>query len=489
LSLPAAAKTEIGARTISRLLAALLAATTLVRLVLAWRFFGFLGGDDVEILEAGWRSLGLHYSPWAIRNTLLPDLFVGPLLAAAHTLGVARPRLLVWVAAWPFAAFATLNIYLLYRLVRSWSSRPALALAAAFLYGCHWIPLGFATMTYPRTLSTTCVLAAAWLAARAPRPAWHDALAGAAVALAFALRYSEAIYLPAVALLAVLPLAGWRARGMALLRLAAGFALGVLLLAGLYEAVTWGKPFAALLAFARFTLVEKQSSSLAVVQPVYWYLWRLPHWWCPAALPLAGLALLRRRLRPAWIFVVIPLLLLSSIHHKELRYLQGVIPFMCAVNAAGVAEAWEAGWRRTAALLLAVTLLWGLAPITFLRKKTMPAVLAAEALAADPALHTFAGVQLWAFGDRIYLGGRRELRDIPFPTSAPDLERLAPGAGAVALYAEDLARRPDLGAVLARLHFCSWRDFSFRGAKTVSVFRPCAVAVPALPRPDAAGHE
>src|SRR5262249_8481731 len=166
----------------------------------------------------------------------------------------------------------------------------------------------------------------------------------------------------------------------------------------------------------------------------------------------------------------------SLLHPKELRYLQGVIPFVCAVSAAGAWEMRRAGWRRTAALLLAAAIAWQLVPIGFLRKKSMPAVLAAEALARDPAVHTFAGVQLWAFGDRIYLGDRRVLRDIPYPVTAEAVARLGAGADAVALYAEDLARRPELGAALGRLGFCAWRGFSFRPAKTVSVWRPCRTA-------------
>jgi hypothetical protein len=467
--------------TARRLLLGLLAATSLLRLVLGWRYFGFLTGDDVEILEAGFRALGLHYSPWVNRNTLLPDLFVGPVLVAAHALGVSSPRVLVWVASWPFVGSATLNIYLLHRLVRAWSQRPAPALAAAFLYGCHWLPLGYGTMAYPRTLSTSCVLAAALLASPAPaappvvRSGWREVLAGAAMALAFAIRYSEAIYLPAVGLLAVVTLAGagWRAGALALSRLVAGFGAGALLLAGAYEAATWGRPFAALLAVVNFTVAERQTTSVVALHPFYWYLWRLPHWWCPAALPFAWVALRRWRLAWAWMFIAVPLALLSAIQFKELRYLQGMIPFVCALSGAGAVEIWDAGWRRTAALLFAVTLVWGLWRVGFLARKSMPAVLAAEALAGDPAVHAFAGVQLWAFGDRLYLGDRRVLRDIPYPTSAADLGRLAPGADAVAVYAADAAREPELGAALTRLMLCPWRSFSFGHAKPVSVFRPC----------------
>jgi hypothetical protein len=474
-------ETDSSELTARRLLLGLLAATSLLRLALGWRYFGFLTGDDVEILEAGFRALGLHYSPGAIRNTLLPDLFVAPVLVAAHALGVSSPRMLVWVASWPFVGSATLNIYLLHRLVRAWLPRPAPALAAAFLYGCHWLPLGFGTMPYPRTVSTSCVLAAALLASPAlpasesARSGWREVLAGAAMALAFAIRYSEMVFLPAVGLMAVVTLAGagWRAGALALSRLAAGFCAGALLLAGGYEAAIWGRPFAALLALVKFTVADRQTTSVAALHPFYWYLWRLPHWWCPAALPFAWAALRRRRLTWAWIFIVVPLTFLSAIQFKELRYLQGVIPFVCALSGAGAVEVWDAGWRRTAAVLFAVALLWGLWRTGFLARKSMPAVLAAEALAGDPAVHGFAGVQLWAFGDRLYLGDRRVLRDIPYPTSTADLGRLAPGADAVAVYTEDVAREPELGAALARLKLCPWRSFYFRGAKPVSVFRPC----------------
>jgi hypothetical protein len=525
----------------------LLAAATLLRLALGWVFFGFLSGDDVEIVEAAFRGIGLHYSAWAIRNNLLADVVVRPFVMAAHALGAASPRVLIWVASWPFVALATLNIFLLHRLARAWSPRPGLALTAAALYACHWLPLGFGSMTYPRTVSTTFILAAALLLAPAvraargaaagaevepellpPQPAalgaphstgggaavpaqaatasgmddrhpgraWRELAAGLAMALAFTVRYSEAIYLPAVALLLMPAGASWRARLAGLVRLAVGFGGGALLLAGVYEAVAEGRPFGSLLALLRFTVVEHQTSSVTALHPFPWYLWRLPHWWCPAALPLAAAALRGRRLAWAWGFVLVPLLALSFIQFKELRYLQGMIPFVCLLSAAGALALWDAGWRRTAALLCAASMLWGLARLNFLAHKSMPAVLAARALAAEaaggdgapaapaqarpgaggerPNRPVFAGVQLWAYGDRLYLGDRWVLRDIPFPgTTAADLDRLAEGAGAVGLYAEDLGRQPDLAAALRRHGLCSWRRFRWHDAKAVTVFRPC----------------
>lgn len=456
-----------------RLLLALLAGTTLLRLALGWLYFGFLTGDDVEILEAGFRTLGLRYTPWEIRNTLIPDLLIAPVLVVARAAGISDTRTLVWIASWPFVLCATLSIYLLFLLVRRLSNQDSVALCAAALYGLHWIPLGFGSMTFPRVVSTPCVLAAALLVSSMRQRALRDLLAGASIALAFGFRYSEAIFLAPVAGLAMSWRENWRARGMALLRVAGGFVLGVLLVAGVYESLTWGRPFAALAAFARYTLIDGQSSSLVARQPAYWYLWRLLWWWCLAALPLVWIAVRRRQLLRAWLFVVLPLIALSCIHHKELRYLQGVIPFVCALSAAGAVKLWESGWRRTTVALLILTAGWNLFRLNFLGDKSMPSVMAAQALARDSSVRTFAGVQLWGYGDRLYFGNERVLRDIPHPTTPGGVEQLASGADAVGLYTEDLTDDLRFEAVLDRLGFCAWRDFSFRGSKGVRVFRPC----------------
>ena len=74
-----------------------------VRLALAARFFGFLTGDDVEILETGlsW-ALHLDYAPWEIRNTLLPTLLVAPMGMLGKSLGIDSPILLSWLSTVPF---------------------------------------------------------------------------------------------------------------------------------------------------------------------------------------------------------------------------------------------------------------------------------------------------------------------------------------------------------------------------------------------------
>src|SRR6185295_13664604 len=261
-------------------LLALLGFSFLCRAALGSFYFGFHTGDDVEILEFGFhRALGLAYTPWAIRNTLLSDVLVAPVVWLAHAAGTESIRRLCWFATAPFVLLSVLNIKMLHALVLRWFRDPVLSLAAAAAYALHWIPMGYGSTVYPRTASTACVLASVLLLAR-ERTSWlRYAVAGFLLSIGFAFRYSEGIYL-----VPVLILLAWRGeeprlRGIALV--CSGFALGVLVFCGGYDLLLWGRAFSSLRAFWTYTLVERASSSLSAVQPPYWYLWRSLRWISP----------------------------------------------------------------------------------------------------------------------------------------------------------------------------------------------------------------
>ena len=258
-------------------LGAIILLATLVRLSLGFVFFGFHTGDDVEILQAGFlRALGWSYQPWEIRNLLPSDLLAAPAIALASALGVSSTRVLVWSASLPFVALASLNIWLVYRLALEWLRSEPPALLAAGLYAFHWLPLGYGSMVYPRTASTTCVLLATLVLWKGRASLWKPILAGSLVAIAWAIRFSEVIFL--LPLLAVVWMRGEGIRERALRcgALVAGFLAVSLLTIGVEDWLTWGRPFASLAAFVRYTLIERRSSSLVPVQPWYLYLWRLP---------------------------------------------------------------------------------------------------------------------------------------------------------------------------------------------------------------------
>src|SRR5437763_2530524 len=169
-----------------RTLAAIIAASAAAQLWLAWRYYGFLTGDDVEVLsEAFRRARGLAYTPWDIRNLFVPDVVVAPVVLLSR--GVST-RTTIFLASLPFIALCSLTIWLVYRLALRWCDERA-AIVAALLFATYWIPLSFGSTVYPRTLAAACVVAAALIVAR-----WPFA-AGLLVGVAFADRFSAVVFL------------------------------------------------------------------------------------------------------------------------------------------------------------------------------------------------------------------------------------------------------------------------------------------------------
>jgi hypothetical protein len=60
--------------------------------------------------------------------------------------------------------------------------------------------------------------------------------------------------------------------------------------------------------------------------------------------------------------------------------------------------------------------------------------MAAQWMASNPSIHSIAASQLWAFGDKLYLGDRMAMSDIGTPPEHLENER----ADAIALYETDL---------------------------------------------------
>ena len=421
----------------------------IIQLFLAHRFFGFLTGDDVEVLEEAFRrAIGFPFSPWDIRSLFVPDFLVAPAVWVASKLGVSDTRLLIESAALPFIALTALMIWLVYRLALTWTADTTAAIAAAFLFGLHWIPLGFGSTVYPRTLATACVVAAALLVTRYP------CAAGALAGLAFADRFSEIVFL--LPLLLVARRNAWR--------VATGALVSIIVTVGLYDWITWGEPFRSVVQFAHLTLVEPDFASRVKYQSPLWYVVNIARWCAPTLLPLFVIG----RKATRWSFVLVPLVALSVVRHKELRYLQAIIPFLMIAAAAGFAILWRT--RRSVAVgLLFVSLLWDLHGLRYFAHKSMPAVMAARALAADPGVHTVVVSQLWAYGDQLYFQHRIGARDVGTPPR--DLGPALVGADAAALYESDLDDAT-LRATLARNGFAPWRTFRDGPARAVVVFRP-----------------
>jgi hypothetical protein len=453
-------------------LVAILAGSTALRLALAWLYVGFLTGDDVEILEAGLSPVtDLAYTPWKIRNLLVPRLLVTPIAWLATGLGGSDPTLLVRLAALPFIALATLNVYLTYHVARR-SLSEGVGLLAAGIYACHWLPLGFGATVYPRTVSTTCVLLAAHLLLCRDSAVARSLVAGLFVAIAFAARYSEIIYLVPLGLVSWALGCGTRRALIRGTALAGGFVLGSLVFVGLVDLWTWGEPFQSLVEFARYTLLEKQASSLRPEQPPLWYLGRAQFWLIPTLVPFL---ITRRRGEGAgalWLIFLLPILALSFIHHKDMRYLQGVIPFLAILVAGGVSRFWARGWRKATVILLVLSGIFSLrTAIELHREKSLSAVQAALELREDPSVGTAVVTQAWAYGDRVFLGPDIAIVNFETSPSSGELREVLPRADATAFYEDDLQRQAALREVLDQAGFEKADHYSIAASRSVVVFR------------------
>lgn len=446
--------------------------STLLRLWLSFRFFGFHSGDDLEIVQAGFmRALGHGYIPWELRNLFVSDVLISPVLSLASFLGIESVRHLCWIATFPFITLASVNIVLVYYLGLRWLNDGRAATLAASLYAFHWIPLGYGSTVYPRTASTTCVLVAVVLICRARRPMLGFSAAGVAMGVAFTCRYSEAIFLLPIAAMLLVKQSKPTEKLRLGLALGLGFSATTLVTVGLWDWLTWGRPFSSLVEFAEYILIDKESSSLVRLQPWYWYLWRLPKWLPLTVLPMFFGQSTYRWLRAPFLCTALPLFALSLIHHKDMRYLQGILPFVAIAVAGAVCGWWVLGRRRAVATLMVLSLFFGIAIPTFVFEKSMAAVEAAESMAADPNASIVSLSQAWAYGSRLYLPEGTKVRELGAYPSLADLKRVVPGSHRVALYRDRLEQVPELETWLLGHGFETAGTIDWGWSRSVVVFQ------------------
>ncbi|HEV8661505.1 MAG TPA: hypothetical protein VGS96_23140 [Thermoanaerobaculia bacterium] len=470
----------------STFLVALVVTTAAAEVWMAWHYFGFLTGDDVEILAEAFRvAVGFKYRAWDIRSVFVPDVIVAPFVWLGAKCGLTDVRTLIVMATLPSIIAQAISTVLIYALALEFvllppgegaaqrrmrgAPHPAppsrfarrqghplpvgeghrIARVAAALFALHWIVFGFASTVYPRTIATTCILAALSLLVR-DASALHAIAAGALCGIAFADRFSEGVFLLPLLIAA-------RKRAVVL---AAAFAVTVALVVGLFDFMTWGEWFGSVRKFAALTLFESDFASRLKHQSAWWYLLNLTRWFSPALLPFLWHA---RRERLLAAFVLIPMTALSLVAHKELRYLHGVIPFAMLLAAIGFGAMRQ---RRTAIALVAIGIVWQLYGLRFLTKKSMPAVEAAQMLGADRRISAVTMSQLWAYGDRLYFTDRMAVLDIGTPPRG--LAAAIRGADAVCLYESDLT--PDIRATMRAGGFVPLRTFRYANAREVVVF-------------------
>jgi hypothetical protein len=132
-------------------------------------------------------------------------------------------------------------------------------------------------------------------------------------------------------------------------RLGSGFAVSILLVGVILDAITWGAPFHSLWANIRANVIMDVSSSFETT-PFLGYLSKVRDHW-PAATPLALLFFIGAVRQPIFALCgAVVLLSYSLVPHKELRFMYPALCFLAISSGYGIAEiacwAAQAGWAR-----------------------------------------------------------------------------------------------------------------------------------------------
>lgn len=332
---------------------ALLLAIFLPRAYLALSDRGVIWSDEIfQTLEQAHRvAFGYGLVPWEFkdgaRSWLLPGVIAGA-MKVLSAVGLTSGAGLAAAVKLIFALLSAAAFYPALRMADAWGGRTAvvvlgfcaIAFPANLIYGSRamaevasapaltwglWLLWSWGMGPSTRTTSYDGPATPWWRKMQGP------AVAGALLGLASLLRYQNGVLLPAV----VLVVAGRRSVRAA--AVVAGSAALVLLLGGMLDWVTWGKPFQSLVVYLRFNLVEKGANQWGVAAKDFF----LRAMWStngPASL-LVALGFLAG-LRRTWPLALLTLLFFaihSAVPHKELRFLFPILPLFLVCGAVGLA--------------------------------------------------------------------------------------------------------------------------------------------------------
>jgi len=379
----------------------------LVPAVSAVAVLGRLHPDEVfQFLEPAFAKVhGYGVLAWewrqGLRNWAVPLVLAG-LLKVGGWLGLTDPWVARGLVAIPLCALQAWGLVAAVRLGRRRGGELG-AWVTAFAIGCLPVFVVVAGRTLGEALSVALLLVAAEALSRKERPRRDGLLGGAALGLAFVVRYGSLPALAAalgwVALRRRWSLLGWALVG-----------LGVVLLGlGVLDWATWGRPWHSVGAWFQFNVGSGGAARTFGVEPAsyYWsFLWsELPKWVWPAL--VLGVWWLRPRVGVPGAMAVLMLAALLKTAHKEERFLYPVLVLLVAEAAPTVGvllERLRAGWQRVVvgAGVLGLTVLAS-PPSTDLRGDQFRAIVKASR-PADVTGLLIVNEGLWGSGGFFYIG-------------------------------------------------------------------------------------
>lgn len=334
-------------------MALLLATAVSLGWILFWEQ-GVLWPDEIfQTAEQAHRlAFGYGFVPWeyrdGARHWVLPGL-LAPLMVFGDWFGI--PPILA--ARGGMVVLSVLTVHLTIKTGSALGGERAGLLGGLFLTAFPpLLVLGTRCLSEVPSAFLLALVVRQTLGPGAPRAA---VLAGVSTALMVFVRYANV-------LVVWLPLALYwqRSRRQAMLFMI-GFGAAALLGGGL-DWITWGSPFASILRYLRFNLIEGKSQYFGTEPAAYYatVVWQVVG---PPILVLLGAALIGARRAPlVALAVLLEVAALSLVEHKELRFIYPVVPLFFVLAGMGLdqlARELEGRTPRTRLVAMAALVLAG----------------------------------------------------------------------------------------------------------------------------------
>lgn len=313
----------------------LVVAAAVPRLWLAVTNQGVLHPDEIfQSLEQAHRIVfGYGVVPWEFTAGARSWLFPGCLALvwkAASLLGVTRALTLIAIAKLSMVLLSSLGIWAAMRLAALLDGRWQAVLLTGVACAVFPADIAFAARCTTEAASAPLIVLSVLLLYQLHRkPAW----AGILIGISIFLRYQNGI----VAIGLFVMLASRRA-WHDILRFGLAFAV-VVLVGGMLDMPTWGRPFNSLFAYMRFNYVEDGASLFGRSSSAFYLIVgaRTTGW--AFALFLVGIPFLWPKASGLVLTVASYVLVHSLIPHKEIRFLVPILPLIHALNGAGLSAA------------------------------------------------------------------------------------------------------------------------------------------------------
>lgn len=345
-------------------LMAILSLSLLLRMYAA-ATLGIARGDEYGTAASA-RSLAEdgEFTGWTMRSYFYPTLLA---VFGKICLLLGEPSFLLMIPIysihgyWIFinrvfnVVLGVVGIFLTYKLGEA-CFREEVGLLAAFLQGINCLDIFWGMRSVPDPSSTPFLVASLLLLVKAQndRPKLLFFLSGVFLGVSVMCRYSTALYIiPVIAL--ILLMTEFR-KGFWFF--AAGVAVTAVL-QGILDFITWGSFFRSSIDFFTFNIMEGQSLTWGY-KPFRYYYEMLPiifgH-----TFPLPLLALKNRNWRN-WFLAssgALFLYVMSSIPHKEVRFLLTIIPLLCILSAQAILDHEGSRFKRAILFsLVGLTVVW-----------------------------------------------------------------------------------------------------------------------------------